>query len=406
MYLNKGKLLGVIVTILTIITSGTLIGYELDNTKIEFIICVIGILIAVTTFPSLLNKIKKMTIFVLLIVLTTIVQLLLYPEMIGQWFRLVLLIFIYLGLINYFILRQVDIFYIYYYTFLVFMIISFIIYCMVNVFNINLPYYIYSNGWLPDYKSYFCIYYERLDLSKELIGKIAITRNGGFFSEPGLYSVYICFNLFLALFWKEKMKKIEVLIYIVVILSTVSTTGIIVALLMIGYYIVVGRDHLIRKKSIILGIVLVIIIFFIINELLLKKSVEHSFSFSARMYDLIGGIQLFIQKPLFGWGYRNADIFYEFQRTIFKALRGNSNGIATILYQLGIVGAGIYTVPIYYALKSVRNNIKAYRRLSFFIMIFIVLIMGEPIQYMPIMFSILAICLGNYNVSKKEGLKC
>lgn len=406
MYLNKGKLLGVVVVILTIITSGTLIGYELDNTKIEFIICGIGILIAITTFPSLLNKIKKMTIFVLLIVLITIVQLLLYPEMIGQWFRLVLLVFIYLGLVNYFILHQVNIFYIYYYTFFVLMITSFIIYCMVNVFNINLPYYIYSNGWLPDYKSYFCIYYERLDLSKELIGGIEITRNGGFFTEPGLYAMYICLNLFLALFCSEKTKKSEVLTYIVVILSTVSTTGIIVALLMLGYYVVVGRDYLIRKKSIILGIVLVMIIFAIINELLLKKSVEHSFSFSARMYDLIGGIQLFIQKPLFGWGYRNADIFYDFQRTTFGALRGNSNGITTILYQLGIVGAGIYTVPIYCALKSARNDIKAYRRLCFFIIIFIVLIMSEPIQYMPVMFSILAIWLENYNVLKKEGLKC
>jgi len=118
-----------------------------------------------------------------------------------------------------------------------------------------------------------------------------------------------------------------------------------------------------------------------INIILKQKMIYGSVSYSVRNYDISTGIKLFLQKPIFGWGFNNIQIMFN-----QDVSRGNSNGLLSLLYQLGLFGCSIYLIPLGIYLKNNYKHMFAYVIIIFFI----VSTINEPIQYTPLILVLLS----------------
>ncbi|UPS45264.1 O-antigen ligase family protein [Prevotella sp. E15-22] len=249
---------------------------------------------------------------------------------------------------------------------------------VVEIAQISLPYTRFATDWLPTYDVYYYVYCSIVtDFGTDTFMGFTFKRNCGYFTEAGLYAFFIVLALFVWLFVKTKKSKVELAILLVALLSTFSTTGLILTVLMFAYYI---NTRKIKGKAIrwLLALMTVGVVVFVVNDLLATKQEEHSFSFSARMFDLIGGIQLFLQSPIWGWGYKNHDAFYVISMQGFGTERSDSNGVVSALYQIGILGCTIFYVPFILVRKKLKENKRLF---SFLSILLILLMMGEPIQY-------------------------
>jgi hypothetical protein len=174
-----------------------------------------------------------------------------------------------------------------------------------------------------------------------------IVRPDGFFYEPGVFQMYL--NIFLFISLMITKKKSDIVLAIFGSISTQSTTGIIVVIGLILYYII---DNLrtasfwMRLLSIIVSPLIIAILSVVaydnINE---KVSGSSEGSSWARQYDFITGLSITLRHPVVGIGF-DRDRYYEeardygYKETLLDddaiANRGNSNGLATALYTVGI----------------------------------------------------------------------
>lgn len=185
------------------------------------------------------------------------------------------------------------------------------------------------------------------------------------------------------------------------LITTYSTTGLILLLLLFVLYgYTKNKNSKIIKTIIILCLIPIVAL--CINNLLLEKQSEHEFSFLARSFDLFGGLQLFTQKPLFGYGYKNYDAFFKISSLIFTDERPCSNGFSSMLYQLGLFGSLIFIIPFIWLKKDMcKTNSKNQLYFWIFVIVMIIIIMGEPIQYMSFGTLVIGYILA-FTTSKKK----
>lgn len=147
---------------------------------------------------------------------------------------------------------------------------------------------------------------------------LATPRNYGMFWEPGAYQTFLNLALLLEIF-NEKSSFKRIFVFIIAILTTLSTTGYLAMAVILLLPVV--KKKVVNKKirniiiSIIICITLVVlispdflnIVFGKVNGLFLNKgelSQNISGSAKIRYYSLIKPIEVFIENPFFGVGYK------------------------------------------------------------------------------------------------------
>jgi hypothetical protein len=211
------------------------------------------------------------------------------------------------------------------------------------------------------YSSYYDIYFHS---NVVMINGAKFYRNGGIFVEPGTFSVYLTYALFMFLFFKNKLEKKKIVVLLLSIFLTLSTTGIMLSIIAISGKLVLTKStsHRVNVLKRILIPVVAILSFIVISSLIIDKITTYgSVSYSVRMDDFNIALNLFKEKPLFGWGYNNYEPVVAMQNSVFRSgdVGGASNGIMNILYQGGIFLCIYYIVPLILLFKylyKVKNN--------------------------------------------------
>lgn len=374
------------IILLCIVTTSSTIGILINTTMLEYLIC---FLLLFASSKVNVNQ-SGYTTMAIVFVLLTFIQLIIYPQKILYWGRYVLLFILFTRFALFLISRDYPILQVFYRIFFILSVLSLGEYIAVEFLNIALPSVSVTTEWTQPYTLYYWFYSpasEFSEFSVESLLGFSFRRNDGIFTEPGLFAVFLCFMLFIHLFAMKKKSVIEQAVILLILLTTYSTTGLMVAALLYGYYFY-SKSSRKLGGNIVIGLFVLLAIYFFIDGLLVQKSENHVNSYGSRMFDLWGGLQLFIQSPIWGWGYQNVDVYNAYSSSLFGS-RTNSNGFIIILYQLGLLGLSLYIIPFkrFYSKLKVKFN----RRLFLlFIIVWIMLIMGEPIQYTTTGLAILA----------------
>lgn len=389
-----------IISIAIIITTGSIPGYFIDITKIEIGLALFCIVLA------FVHKIKerdlrKIALLAVFSVAFSMLQLMIYPKMIFEWLRIPFLLISY-SLFCCIYNKKTELVNCYYNAFIVLCMISTLMYILVEVLQLAIPYTVTNFDWLLEYNSYGYVYFQRSmsnPLEPEIIGPITIVRNCGFYTEPGLYAVFIVLNLYIYLFVRNKKNRFHFVVLLFALFTTVSTTGWLAFVMMVAFKIVYSEKHSNAKRNVIVGSIVLLAVIIIGCVALQQKAINHVNSYTSRGFDLIQGFKLFLQSPLWGWGYKNSDIFSNVAASfagVHHVGRANSNGVMCVLYQIGLIGSMIYFVPAY---LYIRNNSKrcTYKRkkMIMFCLVLGFLIMGEPIQYAGIILALVALFIAN-----------
>lgn len=251
----------------------------------------------------------------------------------------------------------------------------------IEILKIDLPYTVVNNVGIP-YRRYFGLFYNTNYYLREYFG-FQFHRLLGIFWEPGVYQVFLNFGLFYLLFCESKIHKVKIIVIIVNVALTLSTTGIMasVAMLAVRFY---SESHW-RKYRVIIFVPLALLTLVIMMEIWNQKITHETASYLARMSDLIIGFQIFLRNPLLGTGYDNTDIFLSIQ----NMGRGNSNGLITWLYTMGVVGIIPTNFPFIYNIVKQHNKEEKRKRIIFYFL-FVIMNMTEPLYFAAIMWMIVA----------------
>lgn len=255
----------------------------------------------------------------------------------------------------------------------------------INFLNINLPFrYIEHNDYSQFYKEYFYIFCTSMYYRRTNVLGLSFFRLQSFFWEPGIFAIYLNIALAYLTFYKEKKSYFQFLCFLFCMVFTLSTTGICIAVFFAAVFII--QNNKIMKKQRVLWAFPMLLIATITGglvwiEKMIRTNVEHG-SYYIRMRDLLIGIQLMFEKPILGFGYKNYDRFLQLSD------QGNSNGLVTWGFTMGLVGIALILFPfIYVIFSSSREN--RFKEIIFFVL-YVIFNMTEPLLMNPMMLFFLA----------------
>jgi hypothetical protein len=219
------------------------------------------------------------------------------------------------------------------------------------------------------------------------VGALGLARPDGFFWEPGIFQIFLNLYLFMAV-WLYRSKT-DAALAIVAIILTQSTTGLLVLALQIlaflAHYVWQYRG---KGKIVIVAMLLPILLVVagVASQVLFEKMTgEFRGSFYARNFDTVAGLQVAMDHPMLGIGF-NADAYAsrsssidiavgEYNSSSFNQGRGNTNGIVTFLYTMGVVLGSIFLVAL------LRQT--AFRSVVVVPLILLVSLLAEPLTLTP-----------------------
>lgn len=131
----------------------------------------------------------------------------------------------------------------------------------------------------------------------------------GVFREPGAFSVHLCIAVAFELFIKKNHSFFAILLLSIAVFITYSTAGYIVLSLYILLYVFWKKAKDRREKAVKILIITVCVGVLAIGvsdrvyQLVFGKLFVDNISTNSRWISLWGGLQLSLQRPLFGWGW-------------------------------------------------------------------------------------------------------
>ena len=277
--------------------------------------------------------------------------------------------------------KHIDINYYIYNVILILSYIAIFFWIIVYIFKINLPFQYISNGSYL-YKNYYDLFFTCSTYAVDF-GSLQIHRLQSIFWEPGVYGVLLNYALLYFTFSLKAKRKSSFIVLIICTVLTFSTTSIIVAIFLIGYYIL--NDEKLKKTKALLAIPISVAVLYSASLVWIDKrttSYGERMSYGLRMSDLQLGFKLFINNFLVGIGYNNIEVF----KTLQGYGRGNSNGLITLAYSMGIVGLILFLYPFFKNLFRNRgkSNNKEIIRQIIYIITFVAINMTEPIYMTPL----------------------
>lgn len=391
-----------IVCLLCIFATSSVIGYQFHMiTFMEIFMIAANVLFAFYKGVSV-EDLGKIYFILLVFFPISFIQLFIHNVNFAEWIRIPLLILSFSLFGSACKKTNFDVVEIFYSVFYAIAVVSLILYIVVEIVQLNIPYSLTKVEWLPTYKCYLFIYYSRIDLLPDYLGPIQIVRNTGIFTEPGLFAVFLVMVLYIHLVILKKNNKFKLNIILASILTTVSTTGFTLSIIILCYHFVSNARS--QVKNFILPLFPLILggVGIVFQEILNLKAENHFFSYYARTTDLVKGFQLFLEKPLFGWGYENKEAYYNLIGSLFYSIRANSNGLVSALYQLGLFGISFYIIPlVMYYREFINMRPQKEKNLALGIIVMIMIVIGEPIQFSAITMMILGLLYAGYTIDKE-----
>ncbi|MFJ7847256.1 O-antigen ligase family protein [Peribacillus sp. NPDC097206] len=199
-------------------------------------------------------------------------------------------------------------------------------------------------------------------------------RFSGIYSNPNMLSSLSLSTTVCSLWMIFKSNKkfigwVFFLAGIIVTISTGSRTGLIgLVIILIGsLFILFELKYTLQKIKFIFSIIIVsLVIAFImnfidipaLNRLLGEKTVDNSTGFS-RGDIWIDGIPIFMEKPLFGWGYGSANYHIYINNPSEFSQWGIHNSFLIILIENGILGSVLYLAFFIFCFIKLKNKYKS-----------------------------------------------
>lgn len=253
------------------------------------------------------------------------------------------------------------------------------IYLAIILFGDVIPYSLVNPSKnLFQYRNYFGIVFQ-LPKQSYLFSSV-IYRLHGFTWEPGQYQLYLNLALYYYLFFKEYEKK-RIYTLIVSIILTFSTMGILILALQILIKILFlkkGKLFLVAKFA--LAIVIIVAAYSVFQEKMLSGS------FEVRSLDFLNSIEAIKSNFIFGSGIRRFE---------------TTNGLLSLIADNGILSIALLVLGAYKWIKREMSIVGMIESLLFVVIILLGL-MNEPIQYTAFTFVVIWILLIDH--VKKEDL--
>lgn len=253
------------------------------------------------------------------------------------------------------------------------------IYLAIILFGDVIPYSLVNPSKnLFQYRNYFGIVFQ-LQKQSYLFSSV-LYRLHGFTWEPGQYQLYLNLALYYFLFFKEYEKK-RIYTLIVSIILTFSTMGILILALQILIKILFfkkGKLFLLAKFA--LAIVIIVAAYSVFREKTLSGS------FELRSLDFLNSIEAIKSNFIFGSGIRRFE---------------TSNGLLSLIADNGILSIALLVLGAYKWNKREMSIVGMIESLLFVVIILLGL-MNEPIQYTAFTFALIWILLIDH--VKKEDL--
>ena len=280
-------------------------------------------------------------------------------------------------------------------------IISLLFYSLINYFGFSsflskLPVLTNVNGATVFSAGIFNVYTYRFD------------RNMSIFWEPAIYCSYCAVAILLELAFMPKCRYFLVIICVLGMLSSKSTGGYIVLGLLIAFFIVRFLVKRVRSRAfnyIILFSLLIIAIFLIIDfenlvlmlnrinpSVFYKLEEQDNSSFSIRAASASYNLQLFLNKPLFGYGVGSVDNYY--------VIIGGHNQTSTLTYYLSALGMFGFAYLVILFIGIVRINLDISIK-TFFALIFVFVLLKEPYYFSLGMHTIIFVMFLNRNAIRR-----
>ena len=259
-------------------------------------------------------------------------------------------------------------------------VITLVFYVAVDLIHIPLPYSIFSKsqGGTFTYRNYFNIYYT--------YSHARIPRLCGLFWEPGAYQIYL--NLGLFLYYKLNIEnKKHLFILLISVFFAQSTTGYMIAVIMLALIVIRKQKNYAYTLNVIRILGGICAVAIVLIAFMYKKSVTNvaGDSYFDRIAQTKLGLELFVENPIFGWGFYNTDKY----NLLNKAGVGNANGLVTWLYTTGLVGFVFAFFPFITNIRKTKNeNLKVEKII--WLVFLIIENMSEPFYALPITIFILA----------------
>ncbi len=198
---------------------------------------------------------------------------------------------------------------------------------------------------------------------------LAFSRNAGFAWEPGAFSVFINFAIFINLAinrFKLKGNK-KILIFIIALLTTFSTTGYGIFMLLVLFYV---YNHNIKYRvflfpiAILLGFYLMSLPFMsekLIDvskestDELLENSILYDKQYSPqRITSFMIDFQDFMNNPILGYGGHQEERWTNKLGADISSI----SGIGKILAKFGIIGTVFFFIGLFYSSKFLKSNFR------------------------------------------------
>ena len=255
--------------------------------------------------------------------------------------------------------------------------VTMIFYIPIEILGINVPYTVFDGG-LYEYKNYYGLFYN--------YHVFFPARISGIFWEPGVNQIYA--NLALYLYIRlNKRKKSHLVLLLTEIIFTRSMMGYIISTVLLLVLIMERGWFKGKNWWIALGLFGTASLILVIALFLYKKETTgtgYLDSYTMRSYDLVLGLKIFLERPIFGFGYKNTGVFHNAS----VSNGASSNGLLTWMYTTGIAGLLFALFPFFADMRN-RNSKERLLQLSWIIIILLFNI-GEPIFNLPIMIFIVA----------------
>lgn len=212
---------------------------------------------------------------------------------------------------------------------------------------------------------------------------VSSVRNWGPFWEPGAYQAYIIVSLLFLMFddIEFKYKNFMLIIHVITIGTIMSTTGFLAApFLLIAFFL----SQKASNKALLTKIIITLITFgfalWFISSQYFDVIFTNKFDIGSdidRIVTVRYGIELFLQKPIFGYSSVYTDKFHEIAGQTFSI----SNTYIANFVVFGLVVGVLSIVLIYRFVKSFKNS----DIVTFLIFVSLIIsFSGEKMLYSPI----------------------
>lgn len=206
--------------------------------------------------------------------------------------------------------------------------------------------------------------YSRYDFETNIIvfnfNQIELSRNSGFYWEPGAHGGYLLFAFFFNIFYKKvSLLSRSNIILILTVITTLSTT----AYVALFFILLVYFKNVIKEKPILSSFILILLIIVSLKVFekldFLQKKIDTQIEYStkgvageSRFASLLIDLQMLKEHPLIGTG-RNIEMRFgkNFYNLTFQDQHRN-NGIGILLSTYGIPYFIFFICFLFYSLKS------------------------------------------------------